>query len=301
MNAMSLPVMEADCREPETRRLMQIAGDMRGRLFPWSWDEAWRRERLFRYLYWREQRQHPPFSVVGSGEKQDLEREIARWHDLWRRRIDETEALRLLTDELQVRYRKSWEEALEEGTSPLLASVGMPVWSEDTGALLPATLGSLRIHHAERFDDPKLGWSYNYGRAEAGQRLTVTLSDDGIEDLADGIADPRLPAAFRLAFETLRQVAQANGHRLLADTLIGPGEERLRDAHGHEAAFASVYVEFEHDDGSRRGEALSMRVFRGHFLKVRYTQDRLPSAGAGLHPGLDAINTDLADFVAHFG
>lgn len=301
MNEMSSPSTHTDRREPEAGRLMQIAGDMRSRLFPWSADEAWRRERLFRYLYWREHREHPPFNVVGSWEKRDLEREIARWHDLWRRRIDETEALRLLTDELQARFGKSWEDALEEGTSSLLASVHMPVWHEATGTLLPAALGPLLIQHAERFDDPNLGWSYNYGRPETGQRLTVTLYDGGIEDLADGIGDPRLPEAFKLAFETLRQVAEANGCRMRADTLQGPGVERLRDERGREALFASVCVEFERDDGSRCGEALLLRVFRGHFLKVRYTQVRLLPGEAERHPELDAVNADLAEFVGHFG
>jgi hypothetical protein len=301
MNVMSQPVAPADRREPESGRLMQIAGDMRSRLFPWSSDEGWRRERLFRYLYWREHREHPRFNLVRSRERVDLEREIARWHDLWRRRIDETEALRLLTDELQACYGRTWEEALEEGTAPLLASVHMPVWHEATGALLPATLGPLLIHHAERFDDPKRGWFYRYGRSETGQRLTVALYDDGVENLADGIGDPRLPGALRLAFETLRQVAEANGCRMRADTLHGPGEERLRDAHGREASFVSVYVEFERDDGSCSGEALSLRVFRGHFLQVRYTQERMPCGEADLHPELAAINADLADFVTHFG
>lgn len=301
MNDMSLPWTEADRREAQTQLLMQIAGDMRSRLFPWSSDEAWRRERLFRYLHWREHREHPPFNVVGSWERPDLEREVARWQDLWRRRIDETDALRLLTDELQQRYGRSWDEALEEATSPLLASVHMPVWHEATGALLPATLGPLLIHHAERFEEPKLCWSYNYGGPGTGQRLAVALYDDGIEDLVDGIGDPRLAGAFGMAFESLRQVAEANGCRMRADTLHGPGEERLRGTHGGETDFASLYVEFEREDGARCGEALSLRVFRGHFLKVRYTQQRRPSGGADLHPGREAINADLADFVAHFG
>jgi len=106
-------------------RLISEAGELRRRLFPWASDEAWRRERLYRYLYWRKHREHPPFNLVGSWDRPDLEREISRWQDYERRHLTEEEVFQLLANELEHRYGRSWSEALEEGTSPLLGEVGV--------------------------------------------------------------------------------------------------------------------------------------------------------------------------------
>jgi len=47
-------------------------------------------------------------------------------------------------------------------------------------------------------------------------------------------------------------------------------------------------------------EALCMRVFRGQFLKVRYTRRAGPEAGCSGRSHLDAMKADLADFVASY-
>src|SRR5512147_2366852 len=150
---MSSPAEGMEVQREAKRRLMREAGQLRSHLYPLASDEAWRRERLYRYLYWREHREHAPSNLVGAWEVPDLEREIARWNDYARRELDEDAVLELLDRDLSEHYGKSWEAALEEGTSPLLAAVHMPIWHAATGSLIPQALGRLQLFNAERYDD----------------------------------------------------------------------------------------------------------------------------------------------------
>gem|GEM_PF-3029885 len=279
---------------------MVEAGQLRSRLFPWSSDEAWRRERLFRYLYWREHREHPPINLVGSWAPPDLEREIARWNDYAKRSLTEDEVLELLTGELADQFGKSWPEALEEGTSPLLASVNMPIWNESCGVLLPQAFGPLRIYHAEKYPRQEAGWSYNYGLDATRQSLSIILCDAGLDDIEDGIDDPGIVAEFKSSWQFMQQRFEANGDELIPDSAQGPGAERLIDSQGREVLFGSLYVEVVGADGVRRAEALSARGFRRSILKIRYTRSRIDESEEEKHPGLDEVNRDLADFVGHF-
>lgn len=286
-----------ECRANEF--LMTEVGQLRSSLYPWASDEAWRRERLHRYLHWRAHGEQPSFNLVGSWTAPDLQRELERWQSYQARRLGEDEVLQLLNDELEDRFHRTWQDALEEGTSPLLAKVNMPIWSEETGSLLPQTLGSLRIFAAEEHGCG-LGWSYSYGSPETRQKATLIIFDAGLTNLADGLEDPRLRKQFDAAWIDLLAILQANGDRLVPGTTQGPSGETLIDSQGRQLLFGSVYAEVQDSSGSIRGEALSIRGFRRSFLEVRYTRRGLDRAEEGRHPGLDRINEALADFVGHY-
>jgi hypothetical protein len=289
----------ADRHAMQQQRMLE-AGQLRRRLFPRSSDEAWRRERLYRYLYWREHREHPPINLVGSWALPDLEREIARWNDYARRGLTEDEVLELLTADLAEHFGKPWPEALEEGTSALLASVNMPIWNENCGVLLPQALGALRIYHAEQYPTQETGWSYNYGLSATRQTLSITIYDAGFDDIQNGIDDPRVLEEFKKSWLVMQQRFAANTDEVLADSVQGPDAEVLTSSHGQQVLFGSLYVEVLEPDGTRRAEALSARGFRGNILKIRYTRTDINESDPEKHPGLDDVNRDLADFVGHF-
>lgn len=292
---------ELPAQRDARRRLMRQAGELRSRLFPSATDEAWRRERLYRYLYWREHREHCPFTVVGAWHTPDIEREIERWQDYERGGLGEKEVFELLCAELEQRHGKAWQEALEEGTSPLLATVRQPIWHEATGALLPALLGPLPICRADTYPGQQhLGWQYQYDYEGAPQKASLTLYDKGFEGLRDGLGDPRLKAEFEQACRDIRQLAEANGRIFHPDSAVGPVVETLHDPAGREIEFAGAYVEITDKDGVRRGEAISMRVFRANFLKLRYTRFNVNDGDETADQVVDAINSDVADFVGHF-
>jgi hypothetical protein len=282
------------------QQLMIEAGQLRSRHFPWSSDEAWRRERLYRYLYWRDHGEHPSINIVGSWTMQDLEREIARWTDYAKRGLNEDKVLELLSAELADRFGKSWSEALEEGSSALLASVNMPIWNEICGVLLPQALGALRIYNAEKYSKQEAGWSYNYRLNATNQTVSITIYDAGLDDIRNGVEDPRVAEEFKKSWLVMQQRFAVNGDELIADSVQGPTTEVLTNSHGQQVLFGSLYVEVLGPDGIRRAEALSARGFRANILKVRYTRSGICESDLDKHPGLDDINRDLADFVGHF-
>lgn len=287
-------------QEQLRRKLLEETTQLRTSKYRSVSDEAWRRERLFRFLYWREHRAHAETNLVGSWTLPDLQAEKARWIDYARRNLSDEQVLDALMTEYEGLYGKTWAEALVEGTTPLLASVHMPVWHEATGSLLPNAFGSMIISNAERYDNADFGWSFNYSEPGVAHHVSIVLYDAGLKDLADGVEDPRLKEEFVKSMRHIAQFAAANGETLLPETTQGPVFERLTDAHGTEVEFVGLCVDVDVGEEDRRREAISMRIFRKHFMKVRY------SVGFKGDPDeldlscLEGINADIAGFVAFF-
>jgi len=291
---------EKESSEPLRRTLLEETTRRRMTSYPAVSDEVWRRERLYRYLYWREHHEHPDTNLVGSWTMPDLQHELARWNDYVRRDLSDEEVFDTLMAELEQRYGKTWVDALAEGTSPLLASVHMPIWSESTGALLPNRLGSMVITGAHRYENPDVGWSYYYGEPGVDHRLSIVLYDDGIKDLSGGTGDPRLKSVFEDSVRVIAELVAANGGTLLEDSFQGPVLETLTDPLGSEVEFVGFCVDVAEPSGTRRREAISVCVFRRHFMKVRYTVSFTGAPDALDLSCLEGINCDLARFVAFF-
>ena len=279
------------------RELMAAADELRAP-FSEAIKEAWRRERLYRYLYWREHREHPPKNYTISWDSDDLKEEMERLRDFSRRKLDPQDVFDELAQLLESVYG-SWSDALEEGTSLLLAKVNMPVWHAATGSLIPQSIGRLVIHDAVAYDDSRLGHSFNFGNRESGEKLTLILYNHGLDDLQDGLGDPRLEEHFRQAWSDILQTCNANGDRVLEETVIGPGVEELTDSVGRSTRTVGIAFDVAQPDGKERAEALSMCVFRGHFVKIRYTRfDQVE--GDDSPQSIVAVNGDLAQFLCHY-
>lgn len=262
--------------------------------------EAWRRERLYLYLFWLERRDKSPFNFVGGWHTSDLGDDDARWSEALKG-LDYDAALSIVERELALRFGKSWQEAVAEGTSPLLAAANMPIWNAATASLLPAYLGPLTLFRAESYSGkPALGWSYNYGRAGSSQKLSLTLYTQGQVGLRDGLRDPQLSGQLGNAWLDVRRKVEKGGGRLLETTLRGPVEEVLLDRYNRKVALLAMQGEAIDSDQVARFEVVCMRVFREHFLKVRYTRRAAPGEERTAASGLDTVKADLADFVASF-
>ncbi len=262
--------------------------------------EAWRRERLYLYLYWLERRDRSPFHFVGGWHTADIGDEFARWKDVLRD-LDNEAALELVERELSLRFGKTWQQALLQGASPLLAAASLPIWNAATASLLPAQLGRLTIFRAESYEGkPALGWSYTYGRAGSSEKLTLTLYNQGCAGLVDGVRDPQLQAQVQGAWHDIIFKVQTSGGWLLDASVHGPVEETLLDRYNRKVELVAMRGQAVDSDQVARFEALCMRVFRQHFLKVRYTRRAALGEGRDTAVGLDAVKADLADFVVSF-
>jgi hypothetical protein len=90
------------------------------------------------------------------------------------------------------------------------------------------------------------------------------------------------------------------GGDVLDSSVLGPGQESLLDRYNRRVALLSMQGQAFDADRIACFEAVCMRVFRGQFLKVRYTRRAGPDAGCGARSHLDAMKADLADFIASY-
>ena len=262
--------------------------------------EAWRRERLYLYLYWLANRDRSPFNFVGSWHTADLGDEAARWQEALRG-LERDAALELVERELALRFGKPWQQAQLEGASPRLAAQNLPVWNAATASLLPAHLGPLALFGAESYTaKPTLGWSYNYGRAGSSEKLSLTLCTGGQVDLRDVPGEPWIREQFDAAWLRVCCKVEAGGGRILEGTVRGPAEDVLLDRYNRKVAFLAMDGQAVDSDQVARFEALCMCGFRDHILKVRYTRRAAPGEVRTVASGLDTVKADLADFVASY-
>ena len=262
--------------------------------------EAWRRERLYLFLFWLERRDRSPFNFVGGWHSADLGDEAARWNEALAG-LDHDAALELVDRELSLRFGKTWQQAVLEGASPRLAQANLPIWNEATSSLLPAHLGAMTIFRAESYSGkPALGWSYNYGCPGRSEKVSITLYSRGQTGLLDGLADPRLPNEIGAAWRDVRRKISESGGHVVDVSVLGPGEEKLLDRYNRSVALLSMQGQAVDADRMACFEAVCMRVFRGQFLKVRYTRRAGPEAGCTARSHLDAMKAGLADFIASY-
>ena len=202
---------------------------------------------------------------------------------------------------MSLRFGKTWQQAVLEGASPRLAQANLPIWNEATSSLLPAHLGAMTIFRAESYaGKPALGWSYNYGCPGSSEKVSITLYSRGQTGLLDGLSDPRLPNEIGAAWMDVRRKISESGGQVLDASVLGPGEESLLDRYNRSVALLSMQGQAVDADQMACFEAVCMRVFRGQFLKVRYTRRAGPEAGCGARSHLDGMKADLADFVASY-
>jgi hypothetical protein len=262
--------------------------------------EAWRRERLYLFLYWLERRDRSPFNFVGGWHTADVGDEAARWKKALAG-FDHDSALELVQRELSLRFGKNWQQAMLEGISPRLAEAGLPIWNEATSSLLPAHLGTMTIFRAESYaGKPALGWSYNYGCPGNSEKVSITLYSRGTTGMLDGLSDPRLPDEIAVAWMDVRHKFSESGGHVLDASVHGPGEETVLDRYNRLVGLVSMHGQAVDADQRACFEAVCMRVFRGQFLKVRYTCWAGPEAGRDAVSQLDCLKADLADFIASY-
>jgi hypothetical protein len=263
--------------------------------------EAWRRERLYLYTHWLVNRNRLNSNVVGGAWQNSSITEDAR---RWRARLqglDEADALERIDTELARRFGKPWDVVLREATSPQLATDHLPIWNAATGSLLPARLGPLTIFRAESYPGhPELGWSYNYSGVDGNSRLTLTAYHLGYAGLHNGVADPRLPSQLNAAWAEVTGKVISMGGVMRMGAVAGPTRESDSDRCEHEVHFLGMQGRVLDAEGSARRESVWLRVFRGHFLKVRYTRRFEPADETRALSELRAVRADVADFVGSY-
>jgi hypothetical protein len=267
-------------------------------------DLAWRRERMFRYVYWLSKREHPLFNVVGSWRDEDIVQEIQLWKDIGRRQIDNDQIVEEITHGLESRFAMSLAAAEAAATDSGLAEAGLPIWNSTIGCLLPQTLGSLQIVFTTDYENTTLGQghSYSYRPHEPesrGHRADLYIYTSGQDSLGSGVNDARVVLEEDRAWQGV--LAALPGWTIPPERQIGPGIEICSDPYDREFALIGVAALMVKNDADVEiWTSLSLTALNDAFLKIRYTVQRSGSNAARINDELKHFNSDIASFCCHF-
>lgn len=263
-------------------------------------DAAWRDERLLRYVYWLQHGgEHPPFNVICSWTDKDLEAEIRLWEHFREQQMDDQAAGELIREKLETAYGMSLEKALELGASPELASLGLPIWNERIGALLPQVIGDYRLCKAIEYEssEPGFGLGYQYRSQDHPGRLDLYVYTKGFLWIGPGITDGRVLDEFESSVEGALIAAQNQG--ATAAGYRGPQIETLKDIQDQPAQFVN-------DSWSVKGAGIDeytnlwVTGLNGAFLKVRYSVPSGYADSEAFSASVGRLNLDLAAFCSAF-
>jgi hypothetical protein len=266
-----------------------------------AYDVLWRQERLLRYVYWLEHREHPPFNLVGSWATDDINAELVLWDSMRRKGADLNDAVEIIGAMLVEQYGNSMETAIQRGTDPGLAKCHLPVWDLGSGSLVPQSLGPWFIYGMQNFaaSEPGGGCGYYYQHPSEPSKMSLFLFSGGQADVVPGVQDPRVMRALNESTRDIEAAAVQRGCRF--EWIMDPTVVTLKSSQGlpiRELDRAGVATD---PARVRRWEAVAVTGFRGGFLKVRLTSQNEDfwNTEACVEPA-DAANTAIADFIVHF-
>lgn len=269
------------------------------RPYPAAFDTLYRRERILRYAYWLERGAKPTFNFIGTWIPDEMRAELAMWRSMRAKDFDDMDVINAVTGDLELRFGFRLADVRALVADPELARRNLPVWNIAAECLVPQKLGDYQIVGMSSYAQQYEGQSYAYQHTVTTAPLTLYIYDCGVAQVAPGISDPRFQEHLWNCINDVE--LHATSHGRTGRRLIEPQAEVICSPAGTEIVFASTSWEFVAADGQRGFEALSLTGFRDMFLKVRLT---CPTAFFDTGPGqaaLDAMNLDLADFVAEFG
>ena len=259
----------------------------------------WRRERAFRFVYWLEHREHPPFNLIGSWTQPDMLAEMALWAKLRLACLDTADVIDTVTDILEQRFGLSYPSLIERASHPSLAGYGLPIWNQATDSLIPQCLSHWRIRGVTDHESPGTGLSYAFDHPDVVSSLTLYIYDRCLRDLTPGLSDPRFAAEVAQCVAEINAFADWAGNEIT--WYIPPVRELTHSRSGTEVPFGTTTWLIVQPDGTRLIGALSMTVFRGHFLKVRCTTTEEYGNSDECQAAFKDLTYDLADFVELFG
>lgn len=264
-----------------------------------AYDTLWRRERAFRYVYWLEHHEHPPFNLVGSWTTPDMTEELALWQRARGDCLDNDEVIDMVTVLLEQRLDLPYESMLERASDPALAKRGLPIWNRPSESLIPQALGKWRITGMTDYKKPALGASYSYRHIDADSILSLYVYDHGLNDIQPGLSDPRFARALEICVDDIKSHARNTGCEL--NWYTQPIQEIVRSRHDTEIPFAATTWLSIKPDQTRDVGALSLTAFRSHFLKVRITCSEPFAESDDGQADIADLNLDLADYLEMYG
>lgn len=264
-----------------------------------AYDTLYRRERIFKYVYWLENGAKPAFTLIGSWITPDMRTELAMWQSMSKKGFDDIDVVDTVTEDLERRFGLDHAAARVRATDPELARRHLPIWNNAADCLIPQKLGDFHINGMQTYAQLSMGQSYAYRHTIADAKLTLYLCDHGCALIEPGITDPRLQDLLRDTIKIVKDLAKSQGGTV--QQLTEPQVVFIRPPVGIEIPFASTTWELVSADGSRVTEGLSMTGFRDMFLKLRVSGSTVFFDADVGQAAVAALNLDLADFVAEFG
>ena len=264
-------------------------------------DEMWRRERLYRYLYWLKHRENPPFNLIRSWTDPDILVETKLWQRITETCFTDEDAEAALKVMLQDKFGLTWSEALANGTSLELAANGLPIWNAATGSLLPQSFGSCKIVSAVDHDltAPGSDVGYSYRNPDAPEMLDLFIYTAGLNGILSGLSDHRLIDEIQRAWVGIKESLRLNNQSL--GDITPPQVEPISSPSGATTELLSGAYSYATEDGRAFYSCISLVGFRGHFAKMRYTVlVEYAQTGEG-QAGLNLLNADQAEFISLYG
>lgn len=237
-----------------------------------TFDTYWRRERLYRYIYWLKHRCDPEFNVLGSWTKKDVDAEIKLWQKIRDTCFTDEDISDFLSSLFVDRFGLSWDEVLALGTRPELAAGGMPVWNQSVNCLLPQYFGLCRIHqlvdHAPNEQGRNLGYSYR--SSQTPEYLDAYLyRHPGVQQVQDQ-SEGSFEAEFLSSWDAILTRLGQTDCELCPNPDFG---QLTLPINNIEAPLKLRSVKFSHTTSSKEKMwgVLSLCIMGGHFAKFRYT------------------------------
>jgi hypothetical protein len=257
------------------------------------YENVYRLERMHRYVYWLAHREHPKRNLFGSWIDPEIVEETKLWRSLASKDIDEDRIVEELRAMVEQEYSRSTEEAERLASDPELASLGLPIWNSHVQALLPQTLGPLRLASTKKYSDDAHGQSYLYRHAD--HQATATLF---VYPTADaGTDDPRTRKAFLDSSADIEQNTVAN-RRVIGWTK--PTIGAIGDIHDGGYPVISVWAETAQADDTRYRERLVVSGWCGRILKLRLTMAANMWNNGDAEEAVRSIDRDLDEFLRSY-
>ena len=199
-------------------------------------------------------------------------------------------------------YEIDLESAIGLTSRLELATHHLPLWNAATCSLVPQVLGSFRILGAtdNETSNPGLGHTIRFQPESGGRYLDLYIYGRSETVVPEGARNADVFNEFSAASRDIGIFAASRGLSLVSNHEAEI--ETIESERGTRVEFcADCWVLVNPVEETRQLTALSIRGFRGHFLKIRYSApEQFVNSEEGAAE-LAAINSDLAEFVELYG
>lgn len=237
------------------------------------YDKYWRRERMLRYVYWLKNREQVSFNILGSWTEKDIATEINLWRYISNSCFSEEEVESCLDKIFDDRFDFDLVDALALAINPRLASMGLPIWNQRIGCLIPQRFGNCRIvkalDYAPKSSGENLGYAFQSDETSERFDLYLYLAPDGLELSKDD--DQFLIQEIQKSWNEINQAAIEYHNAKIESGGKIKALDALNEESGAHVRLLAIDFVVINSQGVRCWSIVALSNMRGCFIKIRYT------------------------------